>query len=94
MLAFGKMARVYTVLREEAESVGKLKGLQAGGSLPAYTLHDGREGLARAISSFEVAQHADEDNEKMPPQRAEGMRRSGRKTGLLRVLKLQEMTWP
>ena len=82
------MARVFSILREEAESVVKLKGLTPGGQLPAGALLEGKTGIKKAIGSFEDAQKMDQENEKMPPQRPPGLRRgSSRSSGLFVVTK-------
>jgi len=68
VLAIGKMARVFSVLREESESVAELKSLMGKTALPYGTLASGAEGLRKAIKSFQEAKESDQTNEMLPPQ--------------------------
>lgn len=78
ILAVGKMAHVFKVLREESESVRELKGLTPNGMLPMGALSGGKETLEIALSGidpenkttrFEQARAIDQINERMPPRR-------------------------
>jgi serine/threonine-protein phosphatase 2B catalytic subunit len=73
--AIGKMARVFSVLREENETVVQLKGLAPGGLLPFGALSQGKRGLLEAmddfdpnaeIRTFEDARRLDKMNERVP----------------------------
>ncbi|XP_017039412.1 serine/threonine-protein phosphatase 2B catalytic subunit 1 isoform X2 [Drosophila ficusphila] len=76
--AIGKMSRVFSILREESESVLQLKGLTPTGALPVGALSGGRDSLKEAlqgltasshIHSFAEAKGLDAVNERMPPRR-------------------------
>jgi len=74
--AIGKMARVFSTLREESETILSLKGLTPTGMLPVGALSEGREGLRAALNdkkkrSFEEVKNLDKINERMPPRRTD-----------------------
>ncbi|CAG8487403.1 10119_t:CDS:10 [Ambispora gerdemannii] len=71
ILAVGKMARVFSVLREESERVMELRNVTGTGKLPYGTLALGAEGIKKAITSFEEARKSDLENERFPPTRGE-----------------------
>ncbi|WFD32816.1 protein-serine/threonine phosphatase [Malassezia sp. CBS 17886] len=67
ILAVGRMARVFSVLREEAERVSELKIASGTGRLPYGTLALGSEGIKNAIHNFDEARKVDIENERLPP---------------------------
>ncbi|RKP27743.1 serine/threonine-protein phosphatase 2B catalytic subunit [Syncephalis pseudoplumigaleata] len=71
ILAVGKMARVFAVLREESESINELKSKMGTTALPPGYLALGAEGIKKAITNFEQAKEHDRENEKLPPTKQE-----------------------
>lgn len=67
IMAVGKIARVFALLREESEKASELKSLQSTGRLPADELVSGIEGAKEAIQGFDDARRSDIENERLPP---------------------------
>ncbi|KAJ3369107.1 3',5'-cyclic-nucleotide phosphodiesterase (PDEase) (3':5'-CNP) [Allomyces arbusculus] len=65
--AMARIAKMFNLLREEAETISELKSVMKTNMLPTGYLALGSEGLKAAIRSFEEAQVMDKDNERMPP---------------------------
>lgn len=65
--AIGRLARAFTLLREESEKVSELKSLAGMTKLPYGTLASGAEGIRNAITTFEDARKSDLENERLPP---------------------------
>jgi serine/threonine-protein phosphatase 2B catalytic subunit len=55
IMAVGRMARVFALLREESERVSELKSVSGSAKLPYGTLALGAEGIKDAINSFDDA---------------------------------------
>jgi serine/threonine-protein phosphatase 2B catalytic subunit len=68
ILAVGRMARVFALLREESEKVSELKSVSGSSKLPYGTLASGSEGIKDAITGFEDARKSDIENERLPPE--------------------------
>ena len=71
IMAVGKMARCFQVLREESESIAELKNLLGTNQLPTGSLATGAEGIRRAITTFDQAKLSDAANERLPPTKPE-----------------------
>eukprot|EP01135_Chromosphaera_perkinsii_P003980 Nk52_evm23s265 gene=Nk52_evmTU23s265 len=69
IMAIGKMARMFTVLREESESILRLKGLTPNSKVPVGVLSQGKKGIQKAITTFDEAKILDSENERMPPRK-------------------------
>ncbi|KZV99240.1 Metallo-dependent phosphatase [Exidia glandulosa HHB12029] len=67
ILAVGRMARVFALLREESERVSELKTVSGSSRLPPGALALGAEGIKDAINTFEDARKSDIENERLPP---------------------------
>ncbi|KAI0302800.1 serine/threonine-protein phosphatase 2B catalytic subunit [Multifurca ochricompacta] len=67
ILAVGRMAHLFSLLREESERVSELKNISGSSRLPYGTLALGAEGIKNAIKTFDDARKSDIDNERLPP---------------------------
>ncbi|KAG6885555.1 3',5'-cyclic-nucleotide phosphodiesterase (PDEase) (3':5'-CNP) [Termitomyces sp. T159_Od127] len=68
IMAVGRMARVFALLREESEKVSELKAVSGSNKLPYGTLASGTEGIKDAINGFDDARKSDIENERLPPE--------------------------
>lgn len=68
IMAVGRMARVFALLREESEKVSELKSVSGSNKLPYGTLASGAEGIRDAINGFDDARKSDIENERLPPE--------------------------
>lgn len=62
----GKMAKMMRTLREDRETVVKLKGLAPDNKIPMGLLTEGHEALEDVLGKFEKAKNADMKNEMRP----------------------------
>jgi len=63
------MLKMYRTLREESESIFRLKGLMTGNKLPMGILTAGPAAIREAVFTFTQAQDLDRVNERRPPLR-------------------------
>jgi len=62
-----RMMRMYSVLRQERETVMQLKSFSPGKKIPQGLLSQGPEALRSALGNFENARTIDKVNERRPP---------------------------
>jgi serine/threonine-protein phosphatase 2B catalytic subunit len=67
ILAVGRMARVFSLLREESERVSELKNVSGQAKLPYGTLILGADAIKESIANFDDARKSDIENERLPP---------------------------
>mmetsp|Transcript_17855 Transcript_17855/g.25107 ORF Transcript_17855/g.25107 Transcript_17855/m.25107 type:complete len:137 (+) Transcript_17855:25-435(+) len=68
VMAISKLLTFYKTLRENSEAIVQLKQLTANNKVPLGLLSQGAGAIDRAISSFEQAKRADQDNERRPSE--------------------------
>ncbi|CAG7847751.1 Serine/threonine-protein phosphatase 2B catalytic subunit A1; AltName: Full=Calcineurin A1 [Serendipita indica DSM 11827] len=67
ILAVGRMARVFALLREESERVSELKNSTGSSTLPSGMLVLGSEAIKESITGYDDARKSDIENERLPP---------------------------
>ncbi|KAJ7166926.1 Metallo-dependent phosphatase-like protein [Mycena filopes] len=78
IMAVGRMARVFALLREESEQVSELKSVSGSSKLPYGTLASGSEGIKSAITGFDDARKSDIENERLPPDLVDAASEEGK----------------
>ncbi|KAJ7509498.1 calcineurin A [Mycena galericulata] len=78
IMAVGRMARVFALLREESEKVSELKSVSGSSRLPYGTLASGSEGIKNAITGFDDARKSDIENERLPPELVDATSEEGK----------------
>ncbi|KAF5356536.1 hypothetical protein D9758_008273 [Tetrapyrgos nigripes] len=78
IMAVGRVARVFALLREESERVSELKSVSGSSKLPYGTLASGSEGIKEAIKGFDDARKSDIENERLPPELYDAESEEGR----------------
>lgn len=63
---FARMQRMFTTLKDESESILKLKGMAPDGKIPRGVLLEGRPAIKDALKEFNRAKEVDKMNEKRP----------------------------
>ncbi|KAF7303569.1 Serine/threonine-protein phosphatase [Mycena indigotica] len=95
--AVGRMARVFSLLREEAEKVSELKSITGSSRLPSGTLAglglplDQGFGQSEAGLTFEEARKVDIENERMPPELVDVKSAEGRRVLMSKITSSDSM---
>jgi serine/threonine-protein phosphatase 2B catalytic subunit len=61
-----RMSKMFSTLREESETLLKLKNMSPDGKLPRGLLMDGKPAIRNALKQFNLARELDKVNEKRP----------------------------
>jgi len=67
ILSVSKMLRIFTILREERETLMQIKSFTPENKIPPGLLSKGVDAIRDALGDFEKAKTADQVNEKRPP---------------------------
>jgi serine/threonine-protein phosphatase 2B catalytic subunit len=63
---FARMQKMFTTLKDESETILKLKGMAPDGKIPRGLLLEGRPAIKDALQEFKRAREVDKMNEKRP----------------------------
>ena len=64
--SIARMSKMFSTLREESETLLKLKNMSPDGKLPRGLLLDGKPAIRNALKQFNLARELDKVNEKRP----------------------------
>ena len=67
--SIARMSKMFSTLREESETLLKLKNMSPDGKLPRGLLMDGKPAIRNALKQFNLARELDKDNEKRPKKK-------------------------
>lgn len=67
--SIGRMNRMFTMLREESETLLKIKNMSPDGKLPRGLLLEGKPAIKNALKQFNLAKELDKTNEKRPKKK-------------------------
>ena len=69
VMSVARMNKMFTTLREESETLLKLKNMSPDGKLPRGLLLDGKPAIKNALKQFNLARELDKNNEKRPKKK-------------------------
>jgi serine/threonine-protein phosphatase 2B catalytic subunit len=64
-----RMNKMFSTLREESETLLKLKNMSPDGRLPRGLLLEGKPAIKNALKQFNLARELDKNNEKRPKKK-------------------------
>ena len=69
VLSVARMNKMFSTLREESETLLKLKNMSPDGKLPRGLLLEGKPAIKNALKQFNLARELDKNNEKRPKKK-------------------------
>ena len=64
--AMGRLGKIFKTLKEEHETILKIKNMAPDGKIPRGLLLKGKPAIRNAFKMFQVTKRLDQDNEKRP----------------------------